>query len=125
MSAASSVCCAVSSSVLFTAAFSRAASFDSLYEAIARTWRGDAPERGFVIRQPHQAIHEDALFRTPDRRLVRRRGRRIEGRRRQPIDDVFQPGQRRVDRVLRHHPRRAIELQYEPDRHVRGDRCRA
>ena len=121
MSAASSVRCAVSASVLSTPVFAAAPrASTACSDAIARTWPfGDA------VRQPHHAIDQHALLGAPHLRLVRRRRRRVEGRRRQPIDDFLEAGQRRIDRVLRHHARRAIELQHEADRHVGGDRRRA
>ena len=120
MSAASSACCACSASLAAASARSRAASLPSLNAAIARTCAIRRPRR-----EPHHAIHQHALFGAPDLRFIRRRGRRVERRLRQPVDHFLQSRQRRIHRVLRHHARRAVELQREADRHVRRDRRRA
>ena len=83
----------MSSSVLLTAVFARAASFDSFIDAIARTWLfGDA-------RASH--ITRSTSTRSSARRTAASYGvgrRRVQGRRGQPIDDVLEPGQPRVRR---------------------------
>ena len=71
--------------------------------------------------QPHHAIHQHALLAAPHFGLIGRRHRRVEDGLGQPVDDFFQAGQRRVHRVLRHHARRAVELQREADGHIRRD----
>ena len=80
---------------------------------------------GRRARQPHQPIDQHAFFRAAHRRLVAIRRRRVPGRRGQAIDDVLEPRHPRIDGVLRHHPRGAIELQREADRHIGRDRRRA
>ncbi len=75
--------------------------------------------------QPHQPLDECARRRAADFLLVWRCGRGLNVAARSASMTSVRPGQRRIDRVLRDHARRAIRLQHEPDRHVRGDRRRA
>ena len=76
------------------------------------------------LRQPHDAIHQHALFGAPHFGFVVARRRLIERRLDQPVDHFAETGQRLIDGVLRHHAGRAIGLQHEADRDVGGDRRR-
>ncbi len=85
--------------------------------------RGDGADlwHGGPLGERHELLGEDALGGPADLGLVAVAGGGAEGRALQRVDDVVEPGERGVERILLHEPRGAVGLEDVRDGVLRRD----